>query len=66
MNLRNLGPPNQGTMEYGWSKYPSIEPVHFIRSKTPFFTTYASNYRKGGLRLSNYFLQMLVPLKFGV
>jgi len=64
--LHDLGPPDQGTMEYGWSNYPIVEPMHHIRSETPFFTTYASNYREGGLRFSNYFLQMLVPVKFGV
>jgi len=53
-------------MKYGWSNYLSIEPMHNIRPKAPFLATYASNYHKGGLRFSNYFLQMLVPVEFGV
>jgi len=64
--LHGLGTPHQGAMKYGWSDYPSIEPMHHIMHKTSFFPTRASNYRKGGLRFIDYFLQMLVPGKFGV
>ena len=31
-----------GRIKYGGSYYPSIEPMHHIRSKTPFLTTCAS------------------------
>jgi len=44
--LYDLGPPDQGTITYGGSYYPSLEPMHHIRSKTPFPTTCASDQRK--------------------